>query len=230
MRNSCSAMRSHPSSSPARGELSSEASASGVIEAPCTDVGVFRRRGVHHGRARAFAPAVVPRQWDGGARHVPAHRRGQERVRWTASACCVRFPHKRTAFSGASARAGAASTRRALPCRSAFRSRSSTPTTTCTRRPTRSPSTSRPSTTGLIKYVEVNGRTKIALKNTISEYIPNPTFNKVAPPGAQELEFRLKNPSVDMAPSRAEEVEVAPPPKYIVAPPAFFEPEPRAWS
>ncbi len=48
---------------------------------------------------------------------------------------------------------------------------------------------------GLVKYVQVNGRTKIALRNVISEYIPNPTFNKVAPPGAQELEFRLKNPN-----------------------------------
>ena len=48
---------------------------------------------------------------------------------------------------------------------------------------------------GLIKYVEVNGRTKIAIKNKISEYIPNPTFNVVAAPGAQELEFKLKNPS-----------------------------------
>ena len=48
---------------------------------------------------------------------------------------------------------------------------------------------------GLVKFVEVNGRTKIALRNVISNYIPNPTFNKVAPPGAQELEFRIKNPS-----------------------------------
>ncbi|MGD9796502.1 MAG: amidohydrolase, partial [Acidimicrobiia bacterium] len=47
----------------------------------------------------------------------------------------------------------------------------------------------------LVKYVEVNGRTKIALKNKISDYIPNPTFNVVAPPGAQELEYKLKNPS-----------------------------------
>ncbi len=30
---------------------------------------------------------------------------------------------------------------------------------------------------GLIKYVEVKGRVKIAVKNRISEYIPNPTFN-----------------------------------------------------
>ena len=30
---------------------------------------------------------------------------------------------------------------------------------------------------GLVKYVQVNGRTKIAIRNVISEYIPNPTFN-----------------------------------------------------
>ena len=48
---------------------------------------------------------------------------------------------------------------------------------------------------GLVKYVQVNGRTKIALNNVISDYIPNPTFNKVAPPGAQEAEFQAKNPS-----------------------------------
>ena len=40
---------------------------------------------------------------------------------------------------------------------------------------------------GLVKYVQVNGRTKIALRNVISEYIPNPTFSKVAPPGAQDV-------------------------------------------
>jgi predicted TIM-barrel fold metal-dependent hydrolase len=81
-----------------------------------------------------------------------------------------------------------------------------------------------PAYDGLVKYVEVNGRTKIALNNVISEYIPNPTFNKVAPPGAQELEFRLKNPSSKSKPG---DQPLAPPPKYIVAPPAFFEPGPR---
>lgn len=79
---------------------------------------------------------------------------------------------------------------------------------------------------GVIKYVEVNGRTKIAIKNKISEYIPNPTFNKVAPPGAQELEFKLKNP--DSMTAADKELQLAPPPKYIEAPPAFFEPEARA--
>jgi predicted TIM-barrel fold metal-dependent hydrolase len=37
---------------------------------------------------------------------------------------------------------------------------------------------------GLIKYVQVNGRTKIAVNNVISDYIPNPTFEVVAKPGA----------------------------------------------
>jgi len=35
-----------------------------------------------------------------------------------------------------------------------------------------------------IQYVEVNGRTKLALCGDISEYIPNPTFDVVARPGA----------------------------------------------
>jgi predicted TIM-barrel fold metal-dependent hydrolase len=78
---------------------------------------------------------------------------------------------------------------------------------------------------GVIKYVEVNGRTKIAIKNKISDYIPNPTFNKVAPPGAQELEFKLKNP--DSMTAADKELALAPPPKYIEAPSAFFEPEAR---
>ncbi len=33
-----------------------------------------------------------------------------------------------------------------------------------------------------IKYVQVNGRTKIAVDNVISDYIPNPTFEVVARP------------------------------------------------
>src|SRR6476619_6394945 len=78
---------------------------------------------------------------------------------------------------------------------------------------------------GVIKYVEVNGRTKIAIKNKISDYIPNPTFNKVAPPGAQELEFKLKNP--DSMTAADKELQLSAPPRYIDAPDAFFEPEAR---
>lgn len=76
----------------------------------------------------------------------------------------------------------------------------------------------------LVRYVQIDGRTKIALKNKISEYIPNPTFNVVAPPGAQELEFRLKNPS---SKTKAGDIAVAPPPKYVESIPAYFAPEPR---
>ncbi len=47
---------------------------------------------------------------------------------------------------------------------------------------------------GAIRYVQVDGRTKIAIKGLISEYIPNPTFEVVAPPGAQEAYYRHGNP------------------------------------
>jgi predicted TIM-barrel fold metal-dependent hydrolase len=47
---------------------------------------------------------------------------------------------------------------------------------------------------GVIRYVQVDGRTKIAIKNVISDYIPNPTFEVVARPGAQEEYFKHGNP------------------------------------
>ncbi|MGE0878583.1 MAG: amidohydrolase family protein [Acidimicrobiia bacterium] len=60
---------------------------------------------------------------------------------------------------------------------------------------------------GYIKYVEVNNRTKLALKDKISDYIPNPTFTRVAPPGAWHNpdEHRRSVPGTE----------------------AFFSPEPR---
>ena len=72
---------------------------------------------------------------------------------------------------------------------------------------------------GLIKYVEVNGRTKIAVKNLISDYIPNPTFERVAAPGAQEEYFRIGNPE---GKSRREILG-----RGIDALPGFSSPEPR---
>ena len=48
---------------------------------------------------------------------------------------------------------------------------------------------------GVIKYVEVNGRTKIAIKNKISDYIPNPTFNKVAPPARRSSSSSSRTPT-----------------------------------
>ncbi len=45
-----------------------------------------------------------------------------------------------------------------------------------------------------VDYVDVRGRTKIVLRGRISEYIPNPTFDVVARPGAMEDYFRRGNP------------------------------------
>ena len=72
---------------------------------------------------------------------------------------------------------------------------------------------------GLIKYVQVDGRTKIAVNNLISDYIPNPTFAKVAAPGAQEEYFKSGNPE---GKSRREILG-----RGIDALPGFSEPEPR---
>jgi predicted TIM-barrel fold metal-dependent hydrolase len=72
---------------------------------------------------------------------------------------------------------------------------------------------------GVIDYVDVDGRTKIAVKGRVSEYIPNPTFEKVAAPGAQEDYFRRGNPER----KTAREIMGAP----ISSLPAFREPAPR---
>jgi predicted TIM-barrel fold metal-dependent hydrolase len=47
---------------------------------------------------------------------------------------------------------------------------------------------------GIIDYVDVHGRTKIVVRGQISNYIPNPTFDVVARPGAQEDYYRKGNP------------------------------------
>jgi predicted TIM-barrel fold metal-dependent hydrolase len=72
---------------------------------------------------------------------------------------------------------------------------------------------------GLVQYVQVNGRTKIAVKGRISDYIPNPTFEKVAAPGAQEEYFKVGNKE---GKTRREIMG-----KAIVSPPAYREPGPR---
>ncbi len=45
-----------------------------------------------------------------------------------------------------------------------------------------------------VDYVDIRGRTKIVINGTISDYIPNPTFEVVAAPGAMEDYFRKGNP------------------------------------
>jgi predicted TIM-barrel fold metal-dependent hydrolase len=70
-----------------------------------------------------------------------------------------------------------------------------------------------------IQYVQVNGRTKIAIGGKISDYIPNPTFEVVARPGAQEEYYRVGNPE---GKSRRELFG-----EPIKSPPAFREPASR---
>jgi predicted TIM-barrel fold metal-dependent hydrolase len=72
---------------------------------------------------------------------------------------------------------------------------------------------------GLIDYVDVRGRTKIVVRGTISDYIPNPTFEVVARPGAQEEYFRIGNPE-----GKSFREIVGEPMRSI---PAFRSPEPR---
>lgn len=72
---------------------------------------------------------------------------------------------------------------------------------------------------GAIKYIEVDGRTKIMIRNVVSEYIPNPTFEVVARPGAQEEYFRSGNPE-----GKSYRELIGEPMRSI---PAFKEPAPR---
>jgi len=70
-----------------------------------------------------------------------------------------------------------------------------------------------------IQYVQVNGRTKIAIRGQISEYIPNPTFEVVARPGAMEEYFKNGNPE-----GKSRREIFGEPMRSI---PAFREPAPR---
>ena len=72
---------------------------------------------------------------------------------------------------------------------------------------------------GAIDYVDVRGRTKIVVKGRISEYIPNPTFDVVARPGAMEDYFRKGNPE-----GKDRRAIFGEPMRAI---PAFREPGPR---
>lgn len=44
------------------------------------------------------------------------------------------------------------------------------------------------------QYVQINGRTKLAVGGVLSDYIPNPTFDVVAAPGSHEMWYRGENP------------------------------------
>jgi predicted TIM-barrel fold metal-dependent hydrolase len=47
---------------------------------------------------------------------------------------------------------------------------------------------------GAIDYIEQDGRTKIRVRGEITEFIPNPTFEVVGSPGAQEDYFKAGSP------------------------------------
>lgn len=72
---------------------------------------------------------------------------------------------------------------------------------------------------GAIDYVQVRGRTKIVVGGQISDYIPNPTFEVVARPGAMEEYYRVGNPD-----GKDRRAIFGEPMKSI---PAFREPAPR---
>jgi len=74
---------------------------------------------------------------------------------------------------------------------------------------------------GIIKYVEINGRTKLAIRDKISDYIPNPTFVKVAVPGGSGFDV-TKGGRGFGDPARGLGKLVAMP-----GIDAFFDPEPR---
>jgi len=76
---------------------------------------------------------------------------------------------------------------------------------------------------GVIKYVEVNGRTKLAIRDRISDYIPNPTFGKVAAPGGAGMDITKGGGGFGDRTAGLHRQ------KMVVMPgiDAFFDPEPR---
>jgi predicted TIM-barrel fold metal-dependent hydrolase len=79
----------------------------------------------------------------------------------------------------------------------------------------------------VIRYVEIDGRTKLAIRDVISDYIPNPTFTKVAAPGAAGFDVTKGGHGMEQ---RAGRTVSSPDGKRMMVMPgidAFFDPEPR---
>ncbi|MBO0728823.1 MAG: amidohydrolase family protein [Acidimicrobiaceae bacterium] len=76
---------------------------------------------------------------------------------------------------------------------------------------------------GVIKYVDINGRTKLAIRDRITDYIPNPTFVKVAAPGEAGMDITKGGGGFGAAGTGLHRK------KMLVMPgiDAFFDPEPR---
>jgi len=75
---------------------------------------------------------------------------------------------------------------------------------------------------GIIRYVDVNGRTRLAINDVISEYIPNPTFSRVAVPGGFGHDVTKGGAGFDRANAVAGKK-----PRVMPGLDAFFDPEPR---
>src|ERR1700709_2901555 len=63
---------------------------------------------------------------------------------------------------------------------------------------------------GVIDYIDFRGRTKIMVRNQVSDYIPNPTFEVVARPGAQEDYFRNGSGGYGLAERRGQAARAIP--------------------
>jgi predicted TIM-barrel fold metal-dependent hydrolase len=75
---------------------------------------------------------------------------------------------------------------------------------------------------GIIKYIDINGRTKLAINEMISDYIPNPTFTRVGVPGGFGHDVTKGGGGFDTSnPVAGKKVRVMP------GVDAFFDPEPR---
>jgi predicted TIM-barrel fold metal-dependent hydrolase len=79
---------------------------------------------------------------------------------------------------------------------------------------------------GIIKYVDVNGRTKLAIADHISDYIPNPTFGRVAVPGGFGQDITRK-PDAERLNGLPASGVGGPKVRAMPSPEAFFDPEPR---
>ena len=73
---------------------------------------------------------------------------------------------------------------------------------------------------GIIKYVDIGNRTKVAINDKLSDYIPNPTFNVVAVPGGYG-DAHAPGRGAKRADEKGEK------PRIMPSVEAFFDPEPR---
>jgi len=76
---------------------------------------------------------------------------------------------------------------------------------------------------GIIRYVDIGGRTKLAIQDKISDYIPNPTFNRVAVPGGAGMDITKGGEGFNRPGAGAGFGKMVAMPSLD----AFFDPEPR---